>query len=101
LRIATEQRLDISQSLKDRLASLEALNEGRQLAAQHVEATQRRRKVAFDQRQKKRTLLLGMWVMVQDAHKLEFPAKFNSLWTGPYVIKKVFPNNSIQLKTLV
>jgi hypothetical protein len=33
LRIAMEQRLDTSQSLKDRLASLEALNEGRQLAA--------------------------------------------------------------------
>jgi hypothetical protein len=100
LRIATEQRLDTSQSLKDRLASLEALNEGRQLAAQHVEATQRRRKVAFDKRQKKRTLLPGMWVMVQDARKLEFPAKFDALWTGPYVIKEVFPNNSIQLKTL-
>jgi glutamine synthetase adenylyltransferase len=100
LRIATEQRLDTLQSLKDRLASLEALNEGRQLATQHVEATQRRRKVAFDKRQKKRTLLPGMWVMVQDARKLEFPAKFDALWTGPYVIKEVFSNNSIQLKTL-
>jgi hypothetical protein len=37
---------------------------------------------------------------VQDARKLEFPAKFDALWTGLYVIKEVFLNNSIQLKTL-
>jgi hypothetical protein len=75
LRIATEQRLDTSQSLKDRLASLEALNEGRQLTAQHVEATQRRRKVVFDKRQKKRTLLPGMWVMVQNCRKKKYKNK--------------------------
>jgi hypothetical protein len=93
-------RLDTSQSLKDLLAKIELLKRRRQLSAQHLEATQRRRKVAFDKRQKKRTLLPGMWVMVQDARKLEFSAKFDALWTGPYVIKEVFPNNSIQLKTL-
>jgi hypothetical protein len=41
-----------------------------------------------------------MWVMVQDARRLEFPGKFDALWTGPYIIKEVFPNNSIQLKNL-
>jgi hypothetical protein len=39
LRIAIENRLDDSTSLKDRLAWLESLNERRQLAAQHVEVT--------------------------------------------------------------
>jgi hypothetical protein len=100
LRIAIENRLDDSTSLKDRLAWLESLNERRQLAAQHVEVTQRRRKVAFDKRQKTRKLLPDMWVMLQDARKLEFPAKFDALWTGPYIIKEVFPNDSVQLKTL-
>jgi hypothetical protein len=38
--------------------------------------------------------------MLQDARKLEFPAKFDALWTSPYIIKEVFPNNSVQLKTL-
>ena len=42
LHTAIEHRLDDSQSLKDRLARLKALNEGRQLAAQHVETIQRR-----------------------------------------------------------
>jgi hypothetical protein len=100
LRIAIENRLDDSTSLKDRLAWLESLNERRKLAAQHVEVTQRRRKVAFDKRQKIRKLLPDMWVMLQDARKLEFPAKFDALWTSPYIIKEVFPNNSVQFKTL-
>ena len=100
LRITMEHRLNDSQSLKDWLAKLEALNERRQLAAQHVETTQCWQKVAFDKRQHKRTLLPGMWVMVQDACELEFPAKFDALWTSPYVIKEVVPNNSIQLKTI-
>jgi hypothetical protein len=56
---------------------------------------ERRRKVAFDKRQKIRNLLPDMWVMLQDARKLEFPAKFDALWTGPYIIKEVFPNNSV------
>ena len=100
LRLAISERLDTSDSLKARLTGLEALNESRQLASQHVEVTQRRRKVAFDKSNKERALKPGMWVMVQDARRLEFPAKFDALWTGPYVIKEVFSNNSVQIKTL-
>ena len=100
LRLAISERLDTSESLKARLTGLEALNKSRQLASQHVEVTQRCCKVAFDKSNKERTLKPGMWVMVQDSRRLEFPAKFDALWTGPYVIKEVFSNNSVQLKTL-
>ncbi len=65
-----------------------------------MEAAQRQRKVYFDKKVKKRTLSAGMWVMVQDARRLEFPGKFDALWTSPYIIKEVFPNNSVQLKNL-
>jgi hypothetical protein len=41
-----------------------------------------------------------MWVMVQDARRLEFPGKFDALWIGPYIIKEVFSNNLVQLKNL-
>ena len=98
--LAIGERLDTTESLKNRLTELEALNENRQLASQHMEATQRRCKVAFDKRNKVQVLKPGMWVMVQDAQRLEFPAKFDVLWTGPYIIKEVFPNNSVQLKTI-
>jgi hypothetical protein len=100
LRIAIDERLDDSQSLKDRLERLEGLSEVRRLAAQHVETAQRQRKVYFDKKVKKRSLSAGMWVMVQDARRLEFPGKFDALWIGPYIIKEVFPNNSVRLKNL-
>lgn len=41
-----------------------------------------------------------MWIIIQDAKKIEFLAKFNALWTKPYIIKEIFDNNLIQLKTL-
>ncbi len=65
-----------------------------------METTQRQRKVYFDNKVKKRSLSVGMWVMVQNARRLEFSGKFDALWTGPYIIKEVFPNNSVQLKNL-
>ncbi len=67
LRIAIEERLDDSQSQKDRLERLEGLSEAQRLVAQHVETAQRQRKVYFDKKVKKRTLRASMWVMVQDA----------------------------------
>jgi hypothetical protein len=100
LRVAINERLDTSKSLKDRLERLEALSEARRFSAQHVETIQRRRKVAFDRRNKVRIFKPDMWVMVQDARKVDFPGKFDALWTGPYVVKEVFANNSLQLKTI-
>ncbi len=97
LRIAIDERLDDSQLSKDRLERLEGLSEAWRLAAQHVETTQR---LYFDKKVKKKTFRTGMWVMVQDAKRLEFLGKFDALWIGPYIIKDVFPNNSVQLKNL-
>jgi hypothetical protein len=100
LRVAIGSRLTDSQSLKNRLTTLEALEEKRRMAAQHIEAIQRRRKITFDKRHKKRTLRPGMMVMIQDARKLEFPGKFDAVWLGPYLVHEAFPNNSLQLETL-
>ena len=97
---AVSSRLPVKQSLRNRLTELEELDERRRVAAQNIEAIQRRRKITFDKRNKKRALEPGMLVMIQDARKLEFPGKFDALWMGPYVVKEVFPNNSLQLETL-
>ena len=70
------------------------------MAAQHIEAIQRRRKITFDKRHKKRAFGPDMMVMIQDARKLEFLGKFDAIWLGPYPVREAFPNNSLQLKTL-
>ena len=56
LRLAIGERLDTTESLKNRLTELEALTENRLLASQHMEVIQRRRKVAFDKSNKVRVL---------------------------------------------
>jgi hypothetical protein len=90
LRVAVSTRLTDEQSLKNRLTDLEALDERRRMAAQHIEAIQRRRKITFDKRHKKRALRPGMMVMIQDARKLEFPGKFDVVWLEPYLVNEVF-----------
>ena len=100
LRVAVGTRLNDSQSLKNSLTDLEELDEKRRRAAQHIEAIQRRRKIIFDKRNKKRALQPCMMVMIQDAKKLDFPGKFDAVWLGPYIVKETFPNKSLQLETL-
>ena len=79
---------------------LDELDERRRVAAQNIEAIQRRRKKTFDKRNKKRDFEPGMLVMIRDARKLDFSGKFDALWMGPYVVQAVFSNNSLQLETL-
>ena len=100
LRVAVDARLTDKQSLKDRLVLLEALDESRRFSAHQIEAIQRRRKITFDKRNKKRTLRVGTLVLLQDARKLYFPGKFDALWLGPYLVSEVFANNSLQVETL-
>ena len=100
LRVAIDSRLTEGQSLKNRLTDLEELDERRRMAIQHIEAIQHRRKIIFDKRHKKRALQPGMMVMIQDARKLDFLGKFDVVWLGPYLVREVFPNNSMQLETL-
>ena len=99
-RVAVNSRLTDKQSLRNMMTDLEELDERRRVAAQNIEAIQRRRKITFDKRHKKRALQPGMMVMMQDARKLEFPGKFDTLWLGPYFLREVFANNSIHLEAL-
>ena len=98
--ITIDLRLTEKQSLRNRLTDLEEFDERRQTAAQHIEAIQCRRKIIFDKRHKKRALQPGMMVMIQDVRKLEFPAKFDVIWLGPYLVNEAFSNNSLPLETL-
>ena len=100
LRVAVSSRVPVKQSLRNRLTDLEELDERRRVTAQHIEAIQRRRKIIFDKRNKRRALEPCMMVMMQDARKMDFSGKFDALWLGSYVMKAVFPNNSLQLETL-
>ena len=79
LRVAVKSRLTDNQSLRNRLTTLEELDERRKMSVQHIEAIQRRRKITFDKQHKKRALMPGMMVMIQDARMLDFPGKFDAI----------------------
>jgi hypothetical protein len=64
LRIAFNSRLTDSQYLRNGLTTLEELDERRRMGAQHIEAIQRRRKIMFDKRHKRRTLRPGMMELI-------------------------------------
>ena len=98
--LSSKWRLYRLQSLRNMLTDLEELDERRRGTAQNIEAIQRRRKITFDKRHKKRALQPGMMVMMQDARKLEFLGKFDALWLGPYIVNETFSNNLLQLETL-
>ena len=70
------------------------------MGGQHIEAIQRRRKITFDKQNMKRMLRTHMTVMIKDARKSKFPSKFDAVWSGPYLIREAFPNNSLQLEKL-
>ena len=100
LRVAVGIRLNDNESLRNKLGDLEELDEKRQRAALHIETIQRRRKIIFHKRHKKKALQRGMLVMLQDEKKKDFSGKFEAVWLGPYIVKNIFPNNSVQLETL-
>lgn len=100
LRVAIESRLTDSQSLKNRLSSLEELDERHRMNAQHIEAIQYRRKIIFYKQHKKCSLRSGMLILLQYPRELVFPDKFDAVWLGPYLVCKVYPNNFVQLETL-
>ena len=100
LRIAVDARLTDSQSLRNRLTTLEELAERRMMSVQHIEAIQRRRKIIFDKQHKNQTLRPSMMVLLQDTKKFQFPSLFDAMWLGPYLIREAFSNNSLQLETL-
>ena len=100
LKVVVDSRLTDKLSLKNRLVSLEALDENRRFSAQHIESIQQRRKITFDKIHSKRTLSVGTLVLLQDARELDFTCKFDALWLGPYLVSEVFANNSLQLEKL-
>ena len=55
LRVAIDSHLTESQSLRNKLTDLEELNERRRMAAQHIEAIQRRKKAYLTRDTKKGT----------------------------------------------
>ncbi|XP_014522601.1 uncharacterized protein LOC106779080 [Vigna radiata var. radiata] len=58
-------------------------------------------KVKFyhDKKLIKRVFTLGQQVLLFNSRLKLFPGKLKSKWSGPFVIKRVYPNRAVELET--
>ncbi|KAM1727408.1 hypothetical protein ACFX12_018051 [Malus domestica] len=97
LRMAIQECLTEKENAKLRLQELEALDERRLEAQQHLECYQARLSKAFNKKVRPRSFQTGDLVLalrrpIVITHKTK--SKFTSKWDGPYVIQKVYTNGA-------
>ncbi|KAM1908815.1 hypothetical protein ACFX1X_028672 [Malus domestica] len=97
LRMAIQESLTEKENAKLRLQELEALDERRLEAQQHLECYQARLSKAFNKKVRPRSFQTGDLVLalrrpIITTHKTK--SKFTSKWDGPYVIQEVYTNDA-------
>ena len=102
LRIAVTTKMTEEDNHRLRLQELEALDEKRLQAQQHIEMYQARMAKAFNKRVKERVfqvedLVLAVRRPMIMTHKTK--GKFNPKWEGPFVIEYVYSNGAYRLTT--
>jgi hypothetical protein len=98
LRIALEERLDDSESLQERIAMLEKLDEMRGQAYLNTAAIQKWRKTYYDSKMKNKIIVDNDLVLLYDSRFQKFPGKFKIRWQGPYKVVKAYENGSCDLE---
>eukprot|EP00253_Pinus_taeda_P020275 PITA_20275 len=84
--------------LEERLLYLERLDETRRLANLAIETQKRRVKSHFDQNVRPCSFNEGDLVLLYDqANEKLGPGKLESMWLGPYIVKKVLDKGAYEL----
>ncbi|XP_075633756.1 uncharacterized protein LOC142606257 [Castanea sativa] len=101
LRIAIQEALTEEENAKLRLQELEALDEKRLEAQQHLECNQACLSTAFNKRVKPRSFQVGDLVLavrrpIITTHRIG--NKFTSKWDEPYVVQEVYTNGAYKGK---
>ncbi|KAM2415787.1 hypothetical protein ACFX1X_002106 [Malus domestica] len=97
LRMAIQEGLTDEENAKLHLQELEALDEKRLEAQQHLECYQARLSKAFNKKVLPRSFQMGDLVLslrrpIITTHKTK--SKFTSKWDGPYVVQEVYTNGA-------
>jgi len=102
LRVALITKITSEDNGRLRLQELEALDEKRLQAQQHIELYQARISKAFNKKVKKRVFQKGALVLtvrrpIIMTHKTK--GKFQPKWEGPFVLETVYSNRAYRLMT--
>ena len=102
MRTAIEERMQEDLSLMQRVYQLEALEETRSEALQALYHHQSMLKTAWDKKVRIIDYKEGDLVLLFDSRYQHFKGKgkLHTRWLGPYIVKKMFDNGSVQLTTL-
>lgn len=100
LRIAVENRLGDTESLKERLYQLNKLDERRVMAQWATENMQRRQKYWHDKHLRRMNFRPGQLVLKYNGRNEIKPGKFKVRWLGPFWVREVGDNGSIKLENL-
>ena len=100
LRVAAEMKMGEQASLQERLRELEKLDEARLHAFQAREVLQKQRKKWYDQQVREKQFQEGQLVLLYDSKHWKKPGKLKMRWTGPFIVKQVFANGSVQVADL-
>ena len=83
---------------EERLLYLERLDETCRLASLVIEEQKKRVKAHFDQMVSPRSFIEGDLILLYDqAHDKIGAAKFQPMWHGPYIVKRVLKNGAYEL----
>ena len=96
-RILDSRRLSIEDSQTIRLQSIEKLEEDRTYALLENTTQQFKRKKAYDKKLKPSAIQEGDFVLLYDNRFNKFPGKLHTRWMGPYLVKTIWENGSLQL----
>ena len=90
---------DLSSEL--RLLAIEDLEEARGDALRRTIEVQARRKEIYDAKlPKEHGIQEGGMVLLYDNRHEDFPGKLHTRWMGPYKVREIFSNGSLQLEDL-
>ena len=85
-----------------RMLDLVELQQVRERLVENLESHQKKIKTIFDKKEKVDNFQVGDWVLKWDAVRQDKGkhGKFDSLWTGYFVITQVQQNNTFELKSM-
>ncbi|KAJ7563574.1 hypothetical protein O6H91_03G115500 [Diphasiastrum complanatum] len=100
LRFAMKHDLGEKESIQHRLDTLQDLDEHQIAALSHQETHKRCMKEIHDRNMRDYQFRQGQLVLFYDARHELMPQKLGPHWNGPYVIVKLYENNTVKLAEL-
>ena len=76
------------------------LEELRNDAYENSRIIKARTKIFHDKRIFRKTFEIGQKVLLYNSHLHLFPGKLKSKWSGPFIVKNVYPHGAVEIENL-